>query len=161
MWVFSCFCSLFLCGSMSVANQLSQPPVDVGLYGAHHCWNVGLFLAHHGDKLLLRDFSYQQECIRWWYQFIFLHSTPGSKYMATTPEISRLVLVHPWTIPIFKHCTPSKGPFSISILVYRSVGRPGRRIGDRCGRAVSLKLAIWGMAICTVLQGCLIPNSPG
>jgi len=34
-------------------------------------------------------------------------------------------------------------------------------IGDRCGRAVSLKLAIWGMAICTVLQGCLIPNSPG
>ncbi|CAK9097667.1 unnamed protein product [Durusdinium trenchii] len=34
-------------------------------------------------------------------------------------------------------------------------------IGDACGRAVSLKLAIWGMAICTVLQGCLVPDSPG
>ncbi|CAK9008635.1 Proline/betaine transporter (Proline porter II) (PPII) [Durusdinium trenchii] len=34
-------------------------------------------------------------------------------------------------------------------------------IGDACGHAVSLKLAIWGMAICTVLQGCLVPDSPG
>lgn len=34
-------------------------------------------------------------------------------------------------------------------------------IGDVCGRATSLKIAIWGMALCTVLQGCLIPNTPG
>lgn len=34
-------------------------------------------------------------------------------------------------------------------------------IGDACGRAISLKLAVWGMAICTVLQGCLVPESPG
>ena len=35
------------------------------------------------------------------------------------------------------------------------------RIGDKCGRAVSLKLAIWGMALCTVLQGCLPTQGPG
>ena len=34
-------------------------------------------------------------------------------------------------------------------------------IGDACGRAVSLKLAVWGMAMCTVLQGCLLPDTPG
>lgn len=34
-------------------------------------------------------------------------------------------------------------------------------IGDTCGRALSLQLAIWGMAVATALQGCLLPSLPG
>ncbi|CAE7721629.1 proP [Symbiodinium pilosum] len=34
-------------------------------------------------------------------------------------------------------------------------------IGDTCGRALSLQLAIWGMAVATALQGCLVPSLPG
>ncbi|CAE7510355.1 proP [Symbiodinium natans] len=34
-------------------------------------------------------------------------------------------------------------------------------IGDKFGRALSLQLAIWGMAVATALQGCLVPSLPG
>lgn len=34
-------------------------------------------------------------------------------------------------------------------------------LGDGSGRTVALKAAIWGMAITTVLQGCLPPHLPG
>ncbi|CAE8686846.1 unnamed protein product [Polarella glacialis] len=34
-------------------------------------------------------------------------------------------------------------------------------VGDRYGRKVALNAAIWGMALATVLQGCLLPALPG
>lgn len=34
-------------------------------------------------------------------------------------------------------------------------------VGDTCGRAVSLMISIWGMALATVLTGCLFPGMPG
>jgi len=34
-------------------------------------------------------------------------------------------------------------------------------VGDVLGRTVALNAAIWGMALSTVLQGCLVPHMPG
>merc|ERR1712232_843265 len=34
-------------------------------------------------------------------------------------------------------------------------------VGDTCGRTVSLMISIWGMALATVLTGCLYPGMPG